>query len=67
MFGKRRRDKLFLRLIENQPTTVKHEESIDIEARKEKEVIDVAVFFLYIQRTEGFLRENNFVIVILKG
>ena len=47
MFGKRRRDKLFLRLIENQPTTVKHEESIDIEARKEKEVIDVASFFLY--------------------
>ena len=45
MFGKRRRDKLFLRLIENQPTTVKHEESIDIEARKEKEVIDVAGFF----------------------
>ena len=44
MFGKRRRDKLFLRLIENQPTTVKHEESIDIEARKEKEVIDVAFF-----------------------
>lgn len=66
MFGKRRRDKLFLRLIENQPTTVKHEESIDIEARKEKEVIDVASFF-FVQRTEGFLRENNFVIVILKG
>ena len=65
MFGKRRRDKLFLRLIENQPTTVKHEESIDIEARKEKEVIDVAFFF--VQRTEGFLRENNLVIVILKG
>ena len=54
MFGKRRRDKLFLRLIENQPTTVKHEESIDIEARKEKEVIDVASFFFLYKELRVF-------------